>query len=130
MLWDKSLETGIATIDEQHRELFRQIDNLLDAGRENRFGETLDFLGKYIVKHFTDEQKMHTTSKYPRAAEHKKFHDDYVTLFADLKNRYVKEGPTLTNKMAINKNVVGWLKNHILVHDKAFAAYCSSQPKA
>ncbi|MDR3231937.1 MAG: bacteriohemerythrin [Synergistaceae bacterium] len=129
MLWDKSLETGIAAIDEQHKELFRQIDNLLDAGRENRFGETLDFLGKYIVKHFTDEQKMHTTSKYPRATEHKNYHDAYVTLFNGLKNKYTKEGPTLTNKMAINKSVVGWLKDHILVHDKEFATYYS-QSKA
>ncbi|MDR1875482.1 MAG: hemerythrin family protein [Synergistaceae bacterium] len=126
MLWNKSLETGIALIDTQHKELFRQIDDLLDAGKGNRFGETLNFLEKYIVKHFTDEQKMHVTSKYPKAAKHKEYHDNYVTVFSKLKEKYAKEGPTLENRIAINKTVVGWLKSHILVHDREFAEYYKS----
>jgi len=126
MLWMKSLETGIEKIDEQHKELFRQIDMLLDPHNANRHREVIDFLGGYIVKHFTDEQKMHTESKYPKAATHRKYHDDYVTVFRVLKDKYIKEGPTPANNMEINKTVVGWLKDHILVHDKEFAAYYKS----
>jgi hemerythrin len=127
MLWSKSLETGIAKIDEQHQELFRRIDILMDAGNKDRIKETIDFLGKYIVVHFNDEQKMHLDAKYPKAAVHKSFHDNYVKEFGKLKDQVMKEGHTIAVSQAVNKNVIGWLKEHIMVHDKEFAAFCKSQ---
>ncbi|MDR1510653.1 MAG: hemerythrin family protein [Synergistaceae bacterium] len=126
MLWSKSLETGINLIDEQHKELFRQVDILLDQSNENRHKEALIFLDKYIQKHFSDEQKMQADSKYPKTVQHKKFHDDYVIVFRKLKEKYLKEGPSPANNMEINKTVVGWLKDHILVHDREFATYYKS----
>jgi hemerythrin len=127
MLWSKTLETGITQIDEQHKELFRQVDLLLEPGNANRHREVLDFLDGYIVKHFTDEQKLQAEAGYPKAATHKSYHDNYVIVFRKLKEKYIKEGPTATKNIEINKNVVGWLKDHILVHDKEFAAYCKSR---
>jgi hemerythrin len=123
MLWTKSLETGITKIDEQHKELFKRIDTLMDAGNKDRFKETIDFLGDYVVKHFADEQKMHAESKYPKAAVHKKYHDNYVIEFRKLREQFLKEGHTLATSQAINKNVIGWLKEHIMVHDKEFATF-------
>jgi hemerythrin len=123
MLWTKSLETGIAKIDEQHKELFKRIDALMDSGNKDRFKETIDFLEGYIVIHFNDEQKMHLDAKYPKAAVHKKYHDGYVGEFRKLKEQFLKEGHTLATSQAINKNVIGWLKDHILVHDKEFATF-------
>ncbi|MDR1481429.1 MAG: hemerythrin family protein [Synergistaceae bacterium] len=126
MLWTKNLETGIPTIDDQHKELFRQIDALLavsGSDKERQVAEALEFLDKYIVRHFGDEQKMHTQSRYPKAAEHKGYHDNYVVTFRQLKEKYNREGPTVGNNMAVNKSVVSWLKEHILVHDKDFADF-------
>ncbi|MDL2263453.1 hemerythrin family protein [Synergistaceae bacterium OttesenSCG-928-I11] len=126
MFWSSSLETGIASIDEQHKELFNQIDILVDTSNGERIKSTLDFLDNYIVKHFTDEQRLHKEKKYPKAVEHKKYHDNYIVVFRKLKEKYIAEGPTLSNNMALNKTVLGWLKEHILVHDRAFAAYCKT----
>ena len=69
---------------------------------------------------------MHRETKYPKADEHKKLHDDYVVVFSKLKDKFLKEGSTPQNKMEINKVVVGWLKDHIIVHDKEYAAYYKS----
>jgi hemerythrin len=126
MLWTKSLETGIDSIDNQHKELFHQIDILLDPGKTNRVRDTLDFLEKYIARHFSDEQAMHARSKYPKAAAHKGYHDQYIVVFRQLKEKYLKEGPNPANNIAVNKNVIGWLKDHILIHDKEFAEYYKS----
>ena len=123
MLWSKSLETGIAKIDEQHKELFKRVDALMDAGNKDRFKETLDFLGDYIVTHFSDEQKMQAEAKYPKAAIQKRYHDNYVIEFSKLREQFLKEGHTLAMSQAVNKNVIGWLKDHILVHDKEFATF-------
>lgn len=43
MLWNSGLETGIPAIDEQHKELFRQVDILLDNGNKDRVPDTLNF---------------------------------------------------------------------------------------
>lgn len=129
MLWTETLATGIPAIDEQHKELFRQIDVLVDTKNEGRIEETLGFLEKYIVKHFGDEQRMHRQANYPKAAAHKGYHDAYVISFKKLKDKYVKEGPSVTNTIAVNKNVIGWLREHILIHDKEFAAFYKSGSK-
>jgi hemerythrin len=54
-------------------------------------------------------------------------HDEYIAIFHKLKDKYIKEGPTADNKMEVNKTVAGWLKSHILTHDKEYAAYYKSQ---
>ncbi|UQZ90154.1 hemerythrin [Deltaproteobacteria bacterium Smac51] len=123
MLWNNSLETGIPKIDEQHKELFRQADILLDRGKDDRIPQTIDFLAKYVAKHFSDEQVMHASSQYPKALAHKQLHVDFVKRFKDLKQRYEAAGHSLQSVMDINRLVMGWLKEHIMVHDKEFANY-------
>ena len=126
MLWSKAFETGIAKVDEQHKQLFEQVDILMDKDNANRHKEVINFLDDYIVKHFSYEQQMHRETKYPKAGEHKKMHDDYIVVFHKMKDKYFKEGATIMNNMEINKTVVGWLKDHIMVHDKEFGTYCKS----
>ncbi len=130
MLWNKNLETGISEIDAQHKELFRQIDILMDVKNDKRIKETLNFLSDYILKHFSDEEKMHRASNYPKAAMHKGYHDNYVKVFKQLKSKVETEGEVLTNKLAVSSNVVDWLKNHIMVHDLEFAKYYKTQNAA
>ena len=126
MLWVKSFETGIDKIDEQHKQLFEQVDFLLDINNVNRHREIIDFLDRYIVKHFSDEQQMHKETKYSKADAHKKMHDEFIVVFHKMKDKYLKEGPTISNNMEINKTAVGWLKDHIMVYDKEYAAFCKS----
>ncbi|MDR2947352.1 MAG: hemerythrin family protein [Candidatus Adiutrix sp.] len=123
MLWSASLETGIPKIDEQHKELFRQIDILMDRSQAARIPATLEFLGKYVVKHFGDEQVLHATSKYPKAMAHKQMHIAFIAKYKEMKSEYETAGDKLTVVLNINKICVGWLKDHILVHDKEFATY-------
>lgn len=125
VLWNKNLETGMPKIDEQHKELFRQVDILMDRGNDSRIPQTLEFLAKYVVKHFSDEQVLHATSKYPKALAHRQMHVNFVKKFKELKTRYEADtGATkLQHIMEINHVVIGWLKEHIMVHDKEFASY-------
>jgi hemerythrin len=123
MLWNSTLETGIPVIDEQHKELFRQVDILLDTSNKNRINETLDFLGQYVIKHFTAEEVMHARSGYPKAAEHKKMHVAFVGTYKALRDEYVKTGMSLPTLMKINNTAVNWLKEHIMREDKNFAVF-------
>ena len=123
MIWNKSLETGIEMVDQQHKQLFDQIDILMDTKNKERIDTTLGFLGQYIIKHFTDEQMLHLKSKYPKAAIHRGYHDNFIAVFKQLKEKYEKEGQSLMTVLEINKTVMNWLKEHILIHDMEFTRY-------
>lgn len=130
MLWNNYYETGLPTVDEQHKELFTQLDILLDPSKKDRTKETLDFLGKYVIKHFGHEQALHAKTAYPKAAEHKKLHDDFTAAFKDLKKQLEGggEGGALPI-MKLTKMTTDWLKDHILGPDKDFAKYCKENNK-
>jgi hemerythrin len=124
MLWNKSLETGIPKIDEQHKELFRAVDVLVDRSQGDRVEKTLNFLKGYVAKHFSDEEIMHRISNYPKAAVHKQLHVNFAKTFQGLFDEYNKAtGSKLLVVMKINKIAIGWLKDHIMVHDKDFANF-------
>lgn len=103
------------------------MDMLLDVGNQDRFKETLRFLDGYIAKHFSDEQKMHTDTKYPKAAAHRGYHEKFTESFNKLKTNFEKQGHTATNNIELHKATAGWLRDHILVHDKEFAEYHKTQ---
>ena len=54
----KDMETGVSKIDEQHKELIDRLNQVSSMGLKSFSKEetqkTLDFLGDYVVKHFSD----------------------------------------------------------------------------
>jgi len=125
--WTDDLATGIAEVDEQHKEIFRRVDSLLAAckegkGRQN-VGGVIDFLGDYVVSHFRAEEAIQARSKYPRYAEHKLLHEEFIRSFAALKDEFDTHGPTLTAVTQTNTVVVQWLLHHIRKEDGDLARH-------
>lgn len=123
MQWDTSLETGIPIVDEQHKELFRQLDYLLDYSNKNRVKETLDFLGNYVVQHFDSEERMQEQSGYPNLPEHKHMHEELVKRYSALKNEYEQKGEDVLVLVDLIGVISDWLKQHIKKEDKDFAVF-------
>ena len=121
--WNSSLETGISVVDEQHKELFRQVDILLDRSQKDRVPETLAFLGEYVIKHFGTEELMQKASKYPKTEEHKAIHDNFIKVFGELKSEYENGGEDFLILIKITKIALDWLQEHIGGHDKDFGSY-------
>ena len=133
MLWDAKLETGVDRIDDQHKELCRLVDLLLNRGHHARIDDTIKFLGDYVVQHFSDEEALQVASRYPGLESHKTLHTDFIKVFIDLKTRYAEsvddEEERELTIMTINGAVVDWLRNHIMIHDRHFADwYKEHQP--
>ena len=126
MLWNKTLEMGIPAIDEQHKELFRQVGILFDNTNADRVHQTLEFLEYYVGKHFRDEQQLQFKSQYPKMEQHKKMHIEFVTAFKQMKQEYNADVTKLTVLLKINKMAADWLKQHIMIHDREFATYYKS----
>jgi hemerythrin len=125
--WTKDLETGVALIEEQHKELFDRVNKLLAASSQGRgkeeVGSLLGFLEEYVVTHFADEEKLQQESGYPEFAAHKRLHDGFKNELAKLKEEFEAAGPTLRFVVLTNKIVVDWLMKHIAQVDKTFGKY-------
>ncbi len=132
--WDPKLAVGVGLIDEQHQELFRRVNDLLEAlhaarGNEES-GRLLVFLGKYVIEHFRAEERLMASNAYPQAADHKQQHVDFVRTFSDLKSEFDKDGPSLTLAIKLNHAVCGWLRQHIGSTDMALGQFLKARGEA
>lgn len=125
--WDRSLSVGVKLIDEQHQELFRMVNGLIEAMMKNQgkaeLEKLLSFLGTYVVQHFGAEEKLMATYKYPDAPRHKQQHADFIKTFQAVKAEFDKLGPTPNVSIAVNKVVCDWLREHIGRSDTALGKF-------
>lgn len=125
--WDKNLETGNAMIDQQHKELIRSMNNLLEACSKGKgraeIQSTLDFLSRYISKHFSDEEALQRKYAYPDYENHKKAHEDFKKTVAEMAAEYEQSGTSIVLVAKINSSVSSWLINHINREDAKIARH-------
>lgn len=130
-LWTADLETGNATIDAQHKELINAINSLLAAcstgnGR-SEIEKTAKFLQDYTIKHFNDEEKMQIQSGYPDFSNHRKYHEGFKVVVADIVKQLREDGPTILLTGKVNSAIASWLITHIKREDVKVAAHIKAQ---
>jgi hemerythrin len=120
--FDPVLLTGVETIDEQHRELFRRVNRLIEASRARRsreeVGSLLDFLGSYVVEHFSSEEETMAGYAYPRTEAHRGEHRQFVKELEALRHESLAEGPTPLLVMHVTSRTTEWLREHIYRTDR------------
>jgi len=130
-VWSQDLETGNATIDNQHQQLIATVNALYEAylsgkGREE-VERTMEFLVGYTVKHFTDEEALQRKYDYPEYHEHKQAHTDFKAVALGLSAELYRDGPTDEFIRKVYVTIGEWLVNHIKGEDFKMAAYVQSK---
>jgi hemerythrin len=119
------LYTNLHQIDNQHRELFERLNDLIFAVSDSDSEVTsfIDFLEDYVVLHFSLEEDYMDNSDYPDSDAHKKQH-------ALFKNRMIQFKESLksgTSKESLIKSLemeIGhWFVNHISNVDKKLTVF-------
>jgi len=127
ILWDPDLSVGVEAIDAQHQELFGRIDRLLEAIRERHGAEEvarlLEYLGEYVLAHFSSEEKLMLEQAYPHYDAHRQEHLRFVREFGALRAEHEKEGPTAALLIRVTNRVTAWLREHIYRADRDLAAF-------
>jgi hemerythrin len=125
--WHDELLTGNEDIDEQHRELFRRVDTLLQACKAKRcrdeIGRHLWYLKRYVRKHFSSEEKLQVSLGFPDYDAHKARHDDFFEEVRRLEAQYASEGGSTMLIVKAVRMMEDWLRNHISELDMEMAAY-------
>lgn len=126
----KELETGNAIIDGEHSELFKAVNNIVDAcgkgqGR-NIIDPAIKFLLAYVDKHFAHEEQLQRDNKYPDMENHKKFHESYKKQLKEIASQIPVNNPTITDLVKLNGHIAV-LINHIRIEDKKLGKFLKQQ---
>lgn len=126
----KDLETGNAIIDNEHKELFNAVNNIVDAcsrgqGR-NVMESAINFLLSYVELHFSHEEQLQRDSKYPGFAEHKAFHESYKKQLKEISAQIPFNNPSITDLVKLNGHIAV-LINHIRIEDKKLGKFLKQQ---
>lgn len=127
MKWSDDLSVGVDMIDSQHKSLINAVNELFDAcskglGRK-KISETMEFMKKYTVTHFGDEEKLQQKYNYPDYSNHKKYHAEFVKKVVEYSDKLDKEGANIALVAEFNAFVTNWLIYHISREDKKIGQY-------
>ena len=125
--WNDSLLIGVVLIDDQHRELVKHLDELLEACHSGKgsseVGHTLKFVVAYIHDHLKDEEELQALYAYPDMDAHKKLHAKFVQNTIDLMQELKSSKPCGDFTDKVRKMLLGWFLTHIKTEDKKLGAY-------
>lgn len=109
--------TGVKEIDDQHKELFRQVNHLLTAMRSGKGREELDplmkFLAEYAVRHFSCEEKHMESRNCSACKANKAAHENFLKEFGRVMDEYKKTGPSSNIVVRLQSVLCKWLDEHI-----------------
>jgi len=130
--WTEDLSTGIEKIDEQHKELFEKINDLVAAVRQSvckyKISDVIRFLEDYVFFHFGEEEKYMQQFGYHGYQSHKAQHKKFIENFNELKKELPKlEGGKKPGSYDLsvwtNQVVVDWILDHIAKTDKQLGEF-------
>ncbi len=123
LVWNPKWETGYPLIDEQHRELFRRLDLLMEAvpagNPEAVAQDLLPYLMDYVDSHFADEEALMVAAGYSMVDAHRALHRGMRVEVTRLLERVALEG--LEAMGPVLEWLLAWLVQHIDSEDRRFA---------
>lgn len=130
-MFDESLLLGNTTIDEQHRELFSQLDKIsyicLIGCHKVQLKEMLQFLDDYTQKHFSYEEAIMEQINYPNLETQKVQHSIFRQKIKDLQEINIKELGHEKLSLKIKWELLNWYTHHIKRLDKEMVNFIKAQ---
>jgi hemerythrin-like metal-binding protein len=123
--WTPALETGVAEIDDQHKMLFKLINDLHSAAEEtpkdtDAVTDAMYGLSDYVAEHFGDEEALMAERNYPGLAAHHDMHQRLIAQTLHFMTQFVNgDGVSLGE---LTEFLGNWLKGHIVEQDCKFVA--------
>lgn len=121
--WDEKYSVEIQSIDNQHKEIFRLMDNLLESMKQGQVNNVITDvfyeLEKYALSHFQKEEyfllRFNYSGTEAHIAEHRFFSQKVALLKSDLSTGKVAAAFELLTFLR------DWIEHHILVVDKQYS---------
>ena len=128
--WNSYLSVGVERIDDQHKEIFRQVNGFIEAINQGngtaQVLEVLQFLANYTVTHFHDEEEIMDKTGYPHQQSHKQEHEKFCQDVLALTNQITIKGVNKVSVLQTSHTMLNWLIQHVMNTDKALADHMRS----
>ncbi len=124
--WSEEYNTGVQTIDNDHKDLFSLVNALQKEMESHTPAKNIDkilaALGRYVEKHFKHEEEIMKAYNYPGFAAHKAAHRELALDVHALHKAHVSH-PSEVDEEKLLKFLRNWLSNHILRSDMDYVPY-------
>jgi len=118
-------------IDNQHKELFKRLNDVLSLGSksvtEGEIEKTFKLLGDYIKEHFRDEEELQVKFGFPKYEWHRQQHNLYIDSYVRLKEEYDQNGVSAEFSNHLNKSIVDWIIKHIRQADTELGQFLNGK---
>jgi hemerythrin len=115
--WEEKLSTGVPAIDEQHKDIFANFEELskaIEAGRcSDEIVKLLNYLEEYANSHFLDEENLMSLYKYPGLEEQRQQHILFKENITDLLAMLANKVPTKEIAIKIDSTLIRYFINHV-----------------
>ncbi len=124
VVWDPTFSIGVNKLDRQHQHFIRLTDRVIKAGPIHAKSEEMsEILGKitgYLQTHFADEEAHMVAIGYPRLAEHRLTHRQFIKQVVDFSTRVMAGNESVSAELPVF--LQRWLVGHVLGDDQQLAA--------
>jgi methyl-accepting chemotaxis protein len=114
---DERMSTGVQTVDQQHQELIRLINELhlacVQGTVTEKLMEQLAFLGKYATSHFSHEEQVMDRHRCPVAGKNHEAHAKFLADYQELVATARTTGASSRLALQLKKMLANWLTAHI-----------------
>lgn len=121
--WTDELKTGVDSIDEQHKSIFKKAEEILELdydSDEEKIKKTFIFLMDYANNHFYAEEMLMFEAGYKDFLDHKKEHNYFIEAVYNIYTDILETGVSENNLNDLKILIIDWLINHINGADKNF----------
>ncbi len=127
--WTEKYAVNVQALDNQHRTLFATTNELNDA---LSYGEgaaavdpVLQKLVDYALSHFAAEEALMKKHRFPDLAKHRAEHEDFARKVTEFIEEYRAGRAGVPVELLLF--LQSWLKQHILVTDKAYSSFLNER---
>ena len=119
--WTDKYSTGVEEIDNQHKEIIKQLNRLHDAitsglGKEV-INDIISFAGAYATKHFKYEESCMDKYQCPVAKQNKDAHQKFIERFGQIQKQLSASNVETSTVLEVYRELRDWIHSHILKID-------------
>lgn len=120
--WKEEYSVNVKEIDEQHKLLFKLINELIEAIRSvpsrQKIEEIIGGIVHYKTEHFATEEKYFEMFKYDKAEEHIAAHKQFSVKVEEIQDKFKDD--TTAFAFALVDFLEDWLIDHLLTMDHEY----------
>jgi hemerythrin-like metal-binding protein len=124
---DRTMSTGVDSIDAQHQQLFDILNGLMIAmqtGRaKDQIGRILTEIEQYAGMHFDHEEACMWRFECPVAQQNMEAHAEFERTFERFAEDFDRDGPSPTMALRMQNELSDWISSHIFRTDVQLKRY-------